>query len=121
MATMNQVTAVLRFLAATYPRYQMTEGTIAAYSMGLDDIPADALEMGARQLSRSSKWFPALSELREAALEHAERQEDDEDMRRMARRLLLSWHCCPTCWQHPCACHPELTADEPVALEASHA
>lgn len=89
--------------------------------MGLTDLPADALELAAHELAKTSKWFPTLSEIREIALQFTDRRQiDDDEARRMGRRLLISWQCCPTCWQHPCACHPELTVDdEPVAeLEA---
>lgn len=113
MATIDEITATLTFLAATYPRFQMTEHTAAAYAMGLDDVPAAALETAARELAKTSKWFPTLSELREIALQYSDRRQiSDDEARRMARRLLISWRCCPTCWQHPCACHPELTVED---------
>ena len=120
MATQTEVSATLAFLAAAYPRYEMTKDTVKVYAMGLDDVPADALEIGARQLSKASKWFPSLSELREESLKYANAGEmSDDDARRMAYRLLMSWHCCPNCWQHPCACHAELTVeDEAIAALA---
>lgn len=113
MATESEIGSTLAFLAATYPRYQLTKDTVRAYAMGLDDIPAAALEVGARELAKSSKWFPTLSELREMALQYADRQDlSDDEARQMARRLLISWHCCPTCWQHPCACRPALAVED---------
>lgn len=86
--------------------------------MGLDDVPAAALETAARELAKTSKWFPTLSELREIALQYADRRQiSDDESRRMAQRLLISWQCCPVCWQHPCACQHELTVDDELILE----
>ena len=96
----------------------MTKDTIKAYAMGLNDVPADALEIGAREMSKTSKWFPALSELREEALKYgATEQLDDGEARKMAYRLLMSWHLCTRCWRRPCVCHPELMVEDGEVLE----
>jgi hypothetical protein len=52
---------------------------------------------------------PTLSELRATSLQHMDRRElSDDQARAMAQRLLISYHCCPVCSQHPCACQPKL-------------
>jgi hypothetical protein len=67
MADLKEVAQVMAFLAALYPRYQLTEPTIKAYASILADIPADALTAAAEKLGAESTFFPAAAELRQMA------------------------------------------------------
>ena len=58
---------VLGYLAALYPRFDLTNATIDAYHDMLRDIEPVLLQAAVQQVGAESKWFPAVSELRGAA------------------------------------------------------
>jgi len=70
MATLQEVTKILSFLASLYPRYGLTPETIRAYHVILHDLPPDLLHRAALQMgARDNPFFPAAGELRAAAFE----------------------------------------------------
>jgi hypothetical protein len=58
---------ILKALAALYPKYELHKETLSAYYAVLADIPPNLLKAATLQIGATSKWFPAASELREAA------------------------------------------------------
>ena len=73
MATNDEVTRVLGTLMLAYPSWGESfgakiDGTLEVYRRSLLDIDGNLLEAAAMQHISASKWFPAVSELREAAL-----------------------------------------------------
>ena len=102
MATHSETAEVIRLLAKAYPRYTFDKDTVRVYAAGLRDIPAKALQAGASAIITESKWFPAVSELRTAALEFTDRtaMQDAAD-RLTAEKLRISWQCCPACQYGP--------------------
>ena len=66
MATSDEITKVLAILAASYPRFQLTKETIAAYVQLLSDLPAPALKAAAMQCATSGTFFPSVHEIRQA-------------------------------------------------------
>jgi hypothetical protein len=69
MASLKDVGKVLAYLAALYPRYELKVETVRAYHTIVADIEPGLLHAAAIQVASTSKWFPAASELRGAALE----------------------------------------------------
>lgn len=66
----EHVLQALAFLAAAYPHFKLTQPTIAAYSVLLSDIPAQALQGAALQLAaEGGDWFPTAGALRAAAFD----------------------------------------------------
>lgn len=65
----KEIVKVLAFLAALYPKYELTKATIQAYVQILADIPAETLQAAAKQLGSTSTFFPAAAELRQAAFD----------------------------------------------------
>lgn len=72
MAQLAKVVKILGGLAALYPRYELTEATIAAYHRVLEDVPGDVLDRAALHLGSTNTFFPAAAELRAAAFELVE-------------------------------------------------
>lgn len=68
MSTEVEVKRALAILSVTYPNYNFSKEAVAIYISMLKDIPAPALEAGVKQHIATSKWFPTVAELREAAL-----------------------------------------------------
>ena len=70
MATLEEVTKVMAFLAALWPRESITMPTIKAYAMILKDVPADAVAAAAEAIgSEASPFFPKAGEIRQRAFE----------------------------------------------------
>ena len=67
MASKSTVIQVLVILGAAYPDRKIDENTGKVYGKLLSDIPDGALVLAAEHHAASSKWFPKISELREAA------------------------------------------------------
>lgn len=72
----QKVTKVLSFLAALYPKFELTRPTIRAYTTILGDLSEEALEAAAKDLGSRSTFFPAAAELRQAAFDLQQRIED---------------------------------------------
>jgi hypothetical protein len=62
----RRLTMALTALAETF-REKISETTVAAYSMALDDLPIDAIEKAAKRAMREKTFFPAAHELRALA------------------------------------------------------
>lgn len=67
MATDATLTRVMAILGAAYPEREIQVETVEVYSLMLADILDDVLVLAAETHTASSKWFPKVSELREAA------------------------------------------------------
>jgi hypothetical protein len=63
-----EVANVLGVLSAAFPSVTLTEQTAAVWAGALHDVPADALAAAAQKLIVTAKFFPAIAEVREAAL-----------------------------------------------------
>lgn len=57
---------VLNVLQATYPRPAMSTRTADAYLQLLGDLDGAAVQAAVAQLCHTSKWLPAVSEIRDA-------------------------------------------------------
>ncbi len=74
MATKNDVERIIAMLSLAYPSYESHKtpqqicATIDLYHRFLRDVETPILEAAAMQHITSSKWFPSVYELREAAL-----------------------------------------------------
>jgi hypothetical protein len=64
----NEVQALLGLIAARYPASKMFEQdlsiTVQAWTMSLDDVPADAVQPVLARWFKTEKWAPDPSELR---------------------------------------------------------
>ncbi len=69
MATKKELLEILAFLAAAFPRFELTEATITVYINLLEDLPADELRAAAKQCATGDDFFPSVHELREAVAE----------------------------------------------------
>jgi hypothetical protein len=67
MADNQKVTQALAILTAAYPNNKVTRETIMVYQIALQDIPSDVLEQAILHITTTSKFFPAISEIRDAA------------------------------------------------------
>jgi hypothetical protein len=76
--TPEHILQALAFLSAAYPHFKLTRATIAAYTVVLTDLPADALLGAALQLAaEGGDWFPTAGKVRAAAMDiiHADDQQ----------------------------------------------
>ncbi len=55
---------ILSLLTAAYPRFEVSDGTIAVYTECLADSEFGETRLRALQLIRTSKFFPTVAELR---------------------------------------------------------
>jgi len=67
MAGRETISRMMVVLSAAYPRHEVTADTGRVYAELLHDIPDDVLLAAAKQNATTSKWFPSVAELREAA------------------------------------------------------
>ena len=67
--TPEQVARVLGLLSAAYPRWQLTEATLAVYADGLVGIEAVDAEAAVQDWVMSHAHPPAIAELRSAAVD----------------------------------------------------
>lgn len=68
MATEVEVAELMGVMVHAWPRYELVVETIHVYARLLADLPHDALEVGAKHLMTTGKFFPSISEWREAAV-----------------------------------------------------
>lgn len=61
------VMQVLAVLTAAFPTNKVGPETLKIYSLTLSDIPLDVLEAATLQIITTAKFFPAVSEIRDAA------------------------------------------------------
>ena len=86
MATKVEVLACLDLLLAAYPNTQLPPETIRAYCEDLEDLDASVLQRACRRLRKTSKWFPAISMIRDevgAVEDEANRAQINERNRRL--------------------------------------
>lgn len=85
----KQALKLLKVLAEAYPRQELREGTITVYAGFIGDLDYRLAERVITEHIKTSKWFPAISEIRARAAEiaHGVRGLDDsmELLRRCAR------------------------------------
>jgi hypothetical protein len=67
LATKSDVTGFVGILAASYPNFNLTQETIVVYQKTLADIEPKVLEAAILHLVTTSKFFPTIAEIREAA------------------------------------------------------
>lgn len=65
------LTRGLQELAMQYPRYELTPDTIRVYLKQLADIPAPAAVAAMERVGKTSTFFPAVAEIREAVASRA--------------------------------------------------
>ena len=68
MAERGTIKQVMIILSAAYPRFEITADTGRVYADLLGDLPDDLLIAATKQHATTSKWFPSVAELREAAM-----------------------------------------------------
>lgn len=69
MATEQDIAKMMGVMAHYWPRFELTKDIILAYAWVLADLPADALDAGAKHcISTGGAFFPAVSEWREATV-----------------------------------------------------
>ncbi len=75
MASEEEIAAVLELLFAALPgRESVSSDLVEAYMQHLADLPAGLLQEAAGEVIDTQKWFPAISELRQAARTVLERR-----------------------------------------------
>ncbi len=67
MATNGTIAQILAMLSIAYPGYEIAAQTPEVYAALLADVPDDVLVAAAQKHATTSKWFPKIAELREAA------------------------------------------------------
>ena len=71
----RDIIKALAFLSLLYPRFQLSEETIAAYIRVLRDLPSGLVEQAALDIGSRSTWFPAAAEIRTVAFELITKQQ----------------------------------------------
>ncbi len=71
----QHIIKVLGFLSMLYPRFELTDPTIAAYIRILKDLPPELVERAAEDLGANSTFFPAAAEIRRAAFDLIEQSQ----------------------------------------------
>ena len=69
MATIDEVTALVKMMSAGFVHAQVTPATYLVYAEGLEDIPAWELEMARKQCMAGARFMPTIGELRDRVLE----------------------------------------------------
>lgn len=69
MATEEEVVDILRYMTAAWPRFEISEQTVAVYVMHMlrTGLPADVLLLAAMRLVDRSEFFPSVAEWRAEA------------------------------------------------------
>lgn len=60
---------LMKRLKNAYPRQVLSTGTLAEYASGLQDFPYQAVARAVDNVIRTSRWFPAIAEIRGEAAE----------------------------------------------------
>ncbi len=69
MASETEILKIMAILTAAYPNSGANDGTIPLYARLLSDIPGELLQQAAFAHIATSKFFPTIAELRQAALD----------------------------------------------------
>jgi len=67
--TRQEALKLVAILEAAYPRQELRRDTVEIYAMFLQDLDYKLAERVIAQHIRTQKWFPAISEIREACAE----------------------------------------------------
>lgn len=67
MADQTFIGKAILTLVAAYPNANIGKETMHLYATSLADVPAEVLDLAVTQCISTSKWFPTIAELREAA------------------------------------------------------
>ena len=67
MATDKNINGFMGILAAAFPNFNLTQETIIVYQRTLADIDDKVLENAVIDLITKNKWFPTVSEIRDAS------------------------------------------------------
>lgn len=68
---MTTLAEAMQMLLAVYPNSKATAETISLYMDALSDLNEETVVGAIREIGRSSKFFPSISEIREAAFDRA--------------------------------------------------
>lgn len=63
----KSIAQILAVLTAAFPNNKVSKSTLDIYKLTLADIPLDVLEAATLQIITTAKFFPAVSEIRDAA------------------------------------------------------
>ena len=77
--TPKETVKAMAMLRAAYPARELTKDTLALYAAGLQDLAPEGVYEVLKRHIATSKWFPAISELRETYLEAASNLPTEED------------------------------------------
>lgn len=118
MATEADVVKVLRYMSAAWPRYEMSEQTVAVYVMHMlrTGLAADVLLLAAMSLVDTLNFFPSVAEWQEEALSIERGREwwyRTENYRVQGEKL-------PEGLRLPAGFGQQWLGYEPALLEASH-
>lgn len=67
MSDPKKITQAMAILTAAYPNNKVTAETIRVYQLTLQDIPEDVLEQAILHITTTTKFFPTVAEIRDAA------------------------------------------------------
>ena len=67
MASLEEVTKIIAFLSALWPREPVTTATVKAYAVILADVPGEAVTAAAEALGSEATFFPKAAEIRQRA------------------------------------------------------
>lgn len=71
--TQEQALMLIKILTSAYPRQELREDTIKTYVYYLQDLDYKVAQQVIDRHIRTQKWFPSISEIREAAAEKTHR------------------------------------------------
>ena len=63
----KSIKQIIGVLAAAFPNNKLSPETVGVYELTLADIPADVLEQATLHVIARCKFFPSVSEIRDAA------------------------------------------------------
>lgn len=81
----SECSKIIAVLSAHAPNHPVSDATVTAWSMAMDDVPYDAAQWAVREWLRHRKWFPFPSEIRDMLTEQLSGLPSVED----AWRLVL--------------------------------
>jgi hypothetical protein len=113
VATQGGIERTFQLLCDCY-RTKVSMNTFRAYTDLLSDIDDARLLAAARQHTRSSKWFPSVAQLREAAgaIKRTRPGQPLFETTEEWKAYFFGEYICHHCWQRPCVCG---TDDDPNA------
>lgn len=90
--TTSEAAKILLIIEGAYPgRFESTEKTIQVWAKLLDDVPYEIASRAAAALCRTSKFPPAVSEIREAIAEALDPLPSVEEAYETARRVARNY------------------------------